>query len=235
MAPSLADTLEAVLREKRAALNAPWMQFEDDNVEVREIQAIDQAPERNLYVIEHVLTAGECKKIVAVAESQGAFERYTSPNSPEYAFRDHHRIKFRSQGIADVLWSQTELKRAFETHIRHEERIEGSAIGLNPELKLYRYAGREAFGRHIDGSDVVHDDKGKPMGRTEYTVLFYLTSTQGGETVFYDDDGHLVASIVPEQGRVVLHRHGDRYCLDHEALAVVEGTKYVLRSDVVFG
>jgi hypothetical protein len=73
------------------------------------------------------------------------------------------------------------------------------------------------------------------MGRTEYTVLFYLTSTQGGETVFYDDDGHLVASIVPEQGRVVLHRHGDRYCLDHEALAVVEGTKYVLRSDVVFG
>ncbi len=194
--------------------------------DVEEIAAIEGVPERNLYVIDGVLTASECKQIIIIAESQGAFVHYTSPNSPEYAFRDHHRVKFRSPGIADVLWNGTDLKKAFETRI---QRIGGRATGLNPELKLYRYAGSESFGKHIDCSETVEG-----MGRTEYTVLFYLSSTKGGETAFYDDDGAVVARIVPEQGRVVLHRHGERYCLDHEALQVVEGVKYVLRTDVVF-
>ncbi len=205
----------------------------DDEVEVEVVEAIPNVPDRNLYVIDRVLTAGECKQIIQVAESRGALERHTSPNSPEYAYRDHHRYKFQSTGIADVLWRETVLERVFETRIGRGTRAAGRAVGLNPELKLYRYSGAESFGRHIDGSEVVSGADGKTIGRTEYTVLFYLSSTVGGDTVFYDDEGHRIASIVPEQGRVVLHRHGD-HCLDHEALPVAEGRKYVLRTDVVF-
>ncbi len=235
---SLADTLEAVLRAKRAAVNAAsaWTNVqgvEEDDVEIKVVEAIANDPSRNLYIIDRVLTAGECKQIIQVAESRDAFEHYTSPNSPEYAFRDHHRVKFHSLGISEVLWRETVLERVFGTRIGQGKRIEGRAVGLNPELKLYRYSGAESFGRHIDGSEIVFGAGAKTMGRTEYTVLFYLSSTVGGDTVFYDDQGHQIASIVPEQGRVVLHRHGDQ-CLDHEALPVAEGTKYVLRSDVVF-
>ena len=43
----------------------------------------------------------------------------------------------------------------------------------------------------------------------------------------------MVASVRPQAGLALLHRHGDD-CLLHEALAVRSGMNYVLRSDVVF-
>ena len=42
-----------------------------------------------------------------------------------------------------------------------------------------------------------------------------------------------LASVTPQPGLALLHKHGD-CCLEHEALAVTNGVKYVLRSDVVF-
>ena len=44
----------------------------------------------------------------------------------------------------------------------------------------------------------------------------------------------VVASVTPETGLALLHRHGDD-CLLHEGRPVSTGTKYVLRSDVIFG
>ncbi len=57
---------------------------------------------------------------------------------------------------------------------------------------------------------------------------------QGGETVFYGHTGKRVASIEPRPGLAMLHLHGEDRCLEHEALAVKKGTKYVLRTDIVF-
>ena len=45
--------------------------------------------------------------------------------------------------------------------------------------------------------------------------------------------GRSVALVEPRVGLALLHRHGDD-CLLHESLLVKSGTKYVLRSDVVF-
>ena len=45
--------------------------------------------------------------------------------------------------------------------------------------------------------------------------------------------GRTVALVEPRVGLALLHRHGDD-CLLHESLLVKSGTKYVLRSDVVF-
>ena len=42
-----------------------------------------------------------------------------------------------------------------------------------------------------------------------------------------------VARVVPEMGMALLHRHG-KDCLEHEALPVQRGAKYILRSDVAF-
>jgi hypothetical protein len=63
----------------------------------------------------------------------------------------------------------------------------------------------------------------------------------GGETKFYSSGGDgrragtLVAAVAPVAGKALLHLHGYERCLEHEAAAVASGTKYVLRSDVVFG
>lgn len=47
--------------------------------------------------------------------------------------------------------------------------------------------------------------------------------------------GRVVASVRPAVGLALLHLHGEDRCLEHEANVVLQGVKYVLRSDVVFG
>ncbi|KAG2367517.1 hypothetical protein BDR07DRAFT_1393475 [Suillus spraguei] len=76
--------------------------------------------------------------------------------------------------------------------------------------------------------------------RSEWTVLVYLTGiedgVEGGETLFYKDErGKPRETIVAPltRGTVLLHRHGNE-CLLHEGSLVRHGTKYILRSDLMF-
>ena len=85
------------------------------------------------------------------------------------------------------------------------------------------------FGKHYDSSD--RDSLGR---QTLYTVLIYLSTCEGGETVFYEEHGGgEAARVQPTEGLALLHRHGVD-CWQHEALAVTAGTKYILRTDVVY-
>jgi hypothetical protein len=77
-------------------------------------------------------------------------------------------------------------------------------------------------------------------GYTSYwTLLVYLTGVeegvQGGETVFYEgrDEKEIIVGI--KRGSALLHRHGGGDSLLHEGRAVIKGTKWVLRSDLIFG
>lgn len=84
---------------------------------------------------------------------------------------------------------------------------------------------------------------------TTWTLLVYLSSCSGGETVFYPDSPsqkqpsssssrlHPPTSsdpivVAPEPGMALLHKHGLRDCLLHEGRAVLGGEKWVLRSDL---
>ena len=73
--------------------------------------------------------------------------------------------------------------------------------------------------------------------RTTWTLLIYLTTCSGGETIFYPDSTRgsrnpEPVSVAPVTGMALLHRHGDR-CLLHEGSEVSDGEKWVLRSDLV--
>jgi hypothetical protein len=73
--------------------------------------------------------------------------------------------------------------------------------------------------------------------RTTWTLLIYLTTCTGGETVFYPESTRgnrnpEPVSVAPVTGMALLHRHGDR-CLLHEGAEVLDGEKWVLRSDLV--
>lgn len=114
----------------------------------------------------------------------------------------------------------------------------------------FRYSEGQRFGKHVDGRNDL------PGGRvTGYTLLIYLNGRGeskgktrgfsknggpagpdfiGGETVFYDESGAVLRSVAPAAGMALLHLHGEA-CYEHEGAAVKTGTKYVLRSDVVFG
>lgn len=79
------------------------------------------------------------------------------------------------------------------------------------------------------------DQSGKSTSaHTTWTLLIYLTTTEGGETVFYPEDGSAPISVAPEVGMALLHRHGE-HCLLHEGKEVRKGEKWVIRSDLVVG
>lgn len=212
----------------------------------------------NAWIVRGVLDRGEASQMVDAADARG-YQHATS-RGPRFgeAHRNHGRAGYEDPALAASLWRDTGLDVAVAAAVGT---IGGrSAVGLNPSLRVYRYAVGEVFGAHYDEAAVT------PIGGTELTLLCYLTGKRknqksnssweewvekdeereelemnpgtvvGGETAFYRDahDGaRELFRVAPEEGAVLIFRHG-AVCLPHASLAVVNGKKVVLRSDVAF-
>ncbi|KAG5230600.1 2-oxoglutarate and Fe(II)-dependent oxygenase superfamily protein [Salix suchowensis] len=187
----------------------------------------------DLFTVQDFFSSAESKAFVKVAESigfahQGSLGPAISVNDPF---------------LANAIW-ESGLNKLFS-----DIKIWGKvAVGLNPNIRFYRYKVGQRFGRHIDESVNLGDGK-----RTHYTLLIYLSGAAkaktktdpksqkdssseplvGGETVFYGSRNSVVADVAPVEGMALLHIHGDK-CMLHEARNVTKGVKYIFRSDVCF-
>ena len=134
----------------------------------------------NAWVVRGVLSSREAATLVDAADASG-YDHATS-RGPRFgeAYRDHGRANFEDPRLADALWDDTGLREAIVAAVGP---VRGRvAAGLNPALRVYRYAPREHFGAHYD------DFARTPKGVTELTLLVYLTGdVEGGETCFYRD------------------------------------------------
>ncbi|KDN52724.1 hypothetical protein K437DRAFT_162716 [Tilletiaria anomala UBC 951] len=190
-----------------------------------------------LCLVRNFLTAKECATFITAC-SQLTFIASPPPRKGE-AHRTNDRFSFEDQAFAEKLW-EAGLAQCCQGWVGSEAKVNGrTASGLNPNIRVYRYSPSQLFGAHYD--DSVTDPKtGK---KSEWTLLIYLSGIEdgieGGETVFYkdhsrkgDSDREIVAPL--ERGSALLHRHGNA-CMLHEARPPRKGTKWVLRSDVMFG
>ncbi|XP_052177579.1 uncharacterized protein LOC127791635 [Diospyros lotus] len=196
----------------------------------------------DLFTVHNFLTSGESKAFITAAELVGFVHQGSLGPTKGEAYRDNDRVSVNDPVLADIIW-KSGLDKLFS-----EIKIRGKiAIGLNPNIRFYRYKVGQRFGRHIDESVDIGEGK-----RTHYTLLIYLSggfrpkskndksgpqdSSEiliGGETVFYGSRNGVVAEVHPTEGMALFHIHGDK-CMLHEARNVTKGVKYVLRSDVVF-
>ncbi len=95
-------------------------------------------------------------------------------------------------------------------------------VGLNERFRGYRYTAGQRFRPHFDGAFVRNEHE-----RSEITLLLYLSDGfVGGDTLFND----LNLRVTPRTGIALLFQH----LILHEGCAVLGGTKYVLRSDVMY-
>ncbi|WIA33534.1 hypothetical protein OEZ86_006658 [Tetradesmus obliquus] len=234
----------------------------------------------HMLLVPGVLSPQEAQQFIDAAEGLGFEHQGSRGAAYGEAYRDNHRIAMQDPALAQQLWSATGLQ-----HTMAGVTVDGMApIGLNPNIRFYRYCRGQKFGKHIDDSVEVAPDQ-----VTGYTLLIYLSgqleaaagavskgsssssSSQeaagsssstgkakrkvpgaaasqpvqintsavqelvGGETVFYGARNRVVARVAPAPGLALLHLHGEDRCLEHEGAEVARGTKYVLRSDVVFG
>lgn len=189
--------------------------------------SVDRIDE-DIFTIDGLFSPEECAALIRRGEQIG-YEAATvrTAGGPKMMtnVRNNDRAIFRDVGFADDLWARV---APYVPPVLDGAR----ATGLYPEFRFYRYDPGQRFKRHVDGA--VETPAGE---RSKLTLLVYLNDGYaGGDTVFsdyeYQEGGVIVHEqrITPKLGLVLIFRHERR----HEGEALVEGRKYVLRTDVLF-
>ncbi|EFE43958.1 hypothetical protein TRV_01281 [Trichophyton verrucosum HKI 0517] len=203
-----------------------------------------------IYIIRNLFSSALCKTYISFLTS---LPLITTPGRPkkDEALRVNDRFQVDDASFAELLWSGTGLKELVCSSASQSdneddgEKVDwdGEVLGLNPNIRIYRYTKGQFFGQHYDESVQVMHGTPPVKGRTSWTLLIYLSTCSGGETAFYPEPGpgskKGKAQSQPEPvvvgmetGMALLHRHGDE-CLLHEGREVTGGEKWVIRSDLV--
>ncbi|NNJ27462.1 prolyl hydroxylase family protein [Alienimonas chondri] len=180
-----------------------------------------------ILVVRDLYTPAECRALIDAAGALGfepADVRTRSGPEMRPEIRTNDRAGCENPAIADELWSR------IRPHL--PEAPDGRAVGVDQSLRFYRYAGAQQFKRHKDGVSVGPDGE-----RSRYSYLLYLNDDfEGGETRFTfvtKESGERrqeTLDVRPETGSALLFIH-DQW---HEGRPVEGGTKYVLRTDVLY-
>ena len=183
-----------------------------------------------MFAVRGVLTEAECAAWIHFAKKLGMTSTRPPGGKPKRfeAYRDNSRASIQDRHAARALW-ECGLGVVLRDVLEPMEDGRRAAT-LNDNIRLYCYSQGQRFGKHYD--EHAHDSRGL---RTEFTVLIYLSTCEGGATVFYDRLGDReVARMRPTAGMCLIHRHGDA-CLLHEAEPVTgDSPKWVLRTDIVY-
>ncbi|KAF7725134.1 hypothetical protein EC973_000386 [Apophysomyces ossiformis] len=188
-----------------------------------------------IYLIHNLFTPNECDALIRHFETHLPPQPVPAIPKRGEAFRSNDRQSMEDEAFAQRLWEVGLDKICQEQQGISEVSLPRRPVGLNSNIRVYRYRVGQKFEGHYDES--VQD---KVSGLwTHWTLLCYLNEDmEGGETVFYKHVSKKkkggIISVRPEKGLALLHLHGN-HCLFHEAMEVTKGAKWVLRSDVLVG
>ena len=180
-------------------------------------------------ILHDSLVADECRAVVQATEKVG----YEPAKTYCFMYNNRWNDRFISEDreLAAFLWERVRehTPKRVEAFDRTWE-----VDGLNPRFRFCKYVGGEGhyFGKHTDGiytADLDH--------RSLFTCMFYLNGGgdfKGGLTNFIDHStNRLKHSVVPVPGLCVIFRQVDIRTL-HEGTKVTKGTKYIMRTDVMY-
>lgn len=169
-----------------------------------------------VFTLEGLFSQTECQNYLLFSEHRGYEEATVSlPSGPKMikGIRNNYRLIFTDEGLAQKLFQR------LLPYLPPE--IEGwKPAGLNEQFRFYRYDPKQRFNRHVDGRFRRNENE-----ESRLTFMVYLNDDfEGGETEFDD------VTIYPQTGTGLVFVHE----LRHKGCAVGSGTKYVLRTDVMY-
>ncbi|WP_198420816.1 2OG-Fe(II) oxygenase [Massilia atriviolacea] len=174
--------------------------------------------ERNsgAFLIEHFLSPAMCQHYIALGEEAGYVPsevNFRDGARRAEEIRNNDRVILDDAALADSLFQRA---RALLP-----ARIDGWELsGLNERFRFYRYGPREYFKWHRDGVFARSPDE-----ESRLTFMIYLNGdVEGGDTEFRTE------FIKPQEGAALVFPH----TLLHQGTEVVDGLKYVLRTDVMY-
>ena len=202
------------------------------------------------FVIDNFLDTTECQQLIHLANklSSTGFHYVTEAAHTDNEGVTHivklqeankHKLSvFEHASTLDKLWKK--MKPLVLPHIGSFIRDTncGQPLGLNPRLRVLRYdaTDHDIFEAHFDATTKVGDTT------SLLTVLIYLNDGggvdfDGGETWYMDHhtssrngNADTATKVTPSTGKVVVFEHD----LFHSSVPLEFGTKYVLRTDILF-
>lgn len=179
-----------------------------------------------IFTLDNILSPRECAEYITLTENIGYRD---APITTMRGFEIRPDIRNNQRVILD------DQERAFDLWQRVSNYIPSTigrwqAVGLNERFRFYRYDPGQRFAIHHDGS------YWRPNGEESLlTFMIYLNEGfEGGDTVFhlsrryYED--LLNIAVIPITGMVLCFVHE----LVHEGAPIIQGRKYVLRSDIMY-
>ena len=173
---------------------------------------------KNIFIIKAFLSEEECCDFINQAESIGFKSADVDTGKGRSVLshiRNNERVTLKSSELAAHLWRKLDFRElpAFEGK---------SAKYLSPYFRFYKYTPGQKFNMHKDGRQHI-------AGHTSYfTLLVYLNQGyDGGHTIFRQDS----LTVAPGTGKALIFEHH----LWHQGQKLDTGTKYVLRTDIVYG
>ncbi|UFT00297.1 2OG-Fe(II) oxygenase [Nocardia huaxiensis] len=186
---------------------------------------IGDASGRICFLLRGVLDAAECARVIDTATAAGF-----GPTGAHYppSYRDNDRLVRDDPALADALYARicTLLPQRIEA-----DGVVWRLHGLNERFRYCRYRDGQRFGIHRDGA---HARSATVVSRL--TCMIYLndeTEFTGGTTRFHangDPRSPVLGDIRPERGTIVVFDHA----LWHTGEPVTAGTKWVMRTDVLY-
>lgn len=171
------------------------------------------------HIEKEFLTREECVGFIEYGEQQGFEEAMIQTKSMGQVMdknvRDNDRHIWDSRDLALQMWM------LLQPHVP-EEVDSWKPIGVNERFRIYRYKDGQQFNIHVDGSFNRNENE-----HSKISVLMYLNDDfSGGATEFVNPH----ELVVPETGMLLLFSHRQL----HRGTPVIEGTKYVLRTDIMY-
>ncbi len=170
-----------------------------------------------VFTVPDVLTAGDCKMLIGMLEGQGFDEApITTIAGPvmNKQIRNNTRVIFDHQELANRIYAKLEHALPVVCGTK--------PVGANERFRAYRYEPSQRFAPHLDGCF-----QRDARERSELTLMIYLNDGfGGGATTFLDYE----LEVTPKTGMALLFQHR----ILHEGAVVTSGTKYVLRTDVMY-
>jgi predicted 2-oxoglutarate/Fe(II)-dependent dioxygenase YbiX len=170
----------------------------------------------DIWTIPNFISERACEELIFYSEMKGYQPAEVSLSTGAKMMkniRNNQRLLYEDFALAAEYWAR--LSPFCPALI-----ADWQAVGLNEQFRFYKYESSERFKRHIDGRFRRNEQE-----ESRITFMIYLNDDfEGGHTDF---DHH---SIKPSTGDALCFIHEQK----HEGCPVLSGTKYVLRSDVMY-
>jgi len=216
----------------------------DTAVTRREIEAVPGA-----FQLLDLLSADECRRLRDLSEALGYLED-AAVSLPRSIRHNDSFTWIADDETCDIIWRRSRALLRDDSEYNAAKAV----LGLNARFRFYRYGPGDYFAPHTDGSwpgsrviDGELFDNAYPDRWSQLTFLLFLGDDyEAGATQFYvsktetarparHPDDALVIDVHTPLGAALCFPHGTHplHCL-HGSQQISSGTKYIIRSDVLF-